>query len=73
MANHPFSWPGSAFFVPKGTSTAVNIKPSYSYTTSDVQRLTPADRQCLYPVNMTFNNAHCNSSVYYLSVLILQN
>ncbi|KAJ6635967.1 Pickpocket protein 19 [Pseudolycoriella hygida] len=49
MANHPFSWPGSAYFVPKGTSTGVIIKPSYSYTTSDVQRLLPADRKCLYP------------------------
>lgn len=50
MANHPFSWPGSAYFVPKGTSTAVIIKPSYSYTTVDVKRLSPLERQCLYPV-----------------------
>ncbi|KAJ6635968.1 Pickpocket protein 19 [Pseudolycoriella hygida] len=52
MVNHPFSWPNSAYFIPKGTSTAVIIKPSYSYTTSAVRSLLPSVRQCLYPDEM---------------------
>lgn len=55
MANHPLSWPGTAYFVPKGTSTSVVIKPSYSYTTSDVRRLLPVDRKCLYTVSGKFS------------------
>lgn len=64
MANHPNTWPGSAYFVPKGTSTAVIIKPSYSYTTSDVERLAPADRKCLYPVSMSRTHCLCLKSYH---------
>jgi len=51
MVNHPSAWPNSAYFIPRGTSTAVIIKPTYSYSTSDVKRLSPIERQCLYPVS----------------------
>lgn len=40
-------WPNNAFFVPPGSQTAVVIKPTFSYTTHDVRRLLPEQRQCL--------------------------
>lgn len=46
----PMVWPNSARFIPTGSITAVVIKPTYSYTTSDVRRLTPEVRECLYAV-----------------------
>lgn len=47
VVQHPNQWPNSGYFVPAGSHTAVVIKPTYSYTTEDVRRLTPEERQCL--------------------------
>jgi len=45
--NHPNQWPNSASFVPAGSATYITIKPTFSYTTEDVRRLHPDQRQCL--------------------------
>lgn len=47
IVQHPDQWPNSGQFVPSGSQTAVVIKPTYSYTTDDVRRLSPEERQCL--------------------------
>lgn len=47
MVNHPDQWPNSGLFVPGKSQTSVNIKPTYSYTTDDVRKLRPDQRQCL--------------------------
>lgn len=47
IVQHPFQWPNSGQFVPTGSQTGIVVKPTYSYTTEDVRRLDPQDRQCL--------------------------
>lgn len=47
IVQHPDQWPNSGQFVPSGSTTSVIIKPTYSYTTDDVRRLSPDQRQCL--------------------------
>lgn len=47
IVQHPDQWPNSGFFIPSSSQTSVVIKPIYSYTTKDVRRLTPEERQCL--------------------------
>ncbi|KAL7030541.1 hypothetical protein ACKWTF_006702 [Chironomus riparius] len=47
LINHPKQWPNSASFVPAGSATYITIKPTFSYTTEDVRRLHPDQRQCL--------------------------
>lgn len=47
IVQHPDQWPNSGQFVPSGSQTAIIVKPTYSYTTEDVRRLKPAERQCL--------------------------
>jgi acid-sensing ion channel, other len=47
IVQHPNQWPNAGIFVPSGTQTSIVIKPTFSYTTEDVKRLTPEQRQCL--------------------------
>ena len=47
VVQHPDQWPNSGIFIPTGSQTAVVIKPTFSYTTDDVRRLSPEQRQCL--------------------------
>lgn len=47
IVQHPDQWPNSGSFVPAPSQTAIVIKPTFSYTTADVRRLTPEARQCL--------------------------
>lgn len=47
IVQHPDEWPNSGQFVPSGSQTAIVVKPTYSYTTEDVRRLEPEERQCL--------------------------
>lgn len=47
IVQHPDQWPNYGHFVPTGSQTAVVIKSTYSYTTEDVRRLSPEQRQCL--------------------------
>lgn len=47
LLNHPDQWPNSANFVPAGSATYIAIRPTFSYTASDVRRLHPKQRQCL--------------------------
>lgn len=47
IVQHPDQWPNSGQFVPSGSQTAIVIKPTFSYTTEDVRRLSPEERQCL--------------------------
>lgn len=47
IVHHPSQWPNSGYFVPSGSTTSIVIKPTYSYTTNDVRRLDPNQRQCL--------------------------
>lgn len=49
MVHHPMQWPDYAYFIPAGTQTTVVIKPTFSYTTSDVSWLSISDRECLFP------------------------
>lgn len=47
IVQHPEQWPNSGYFIPSSSQTTIAIKPTYSYTTADVRRLTPEERQCL--------------------------
>lgn len=47
IVQHPNQWPNSGVFIPTGSTAAVVIKPTVSYTTDDVRQLAPAVRQCL--------------------------
>lgn len=47
MVQHPNQWPNNGIFITTGSHTSVVIKPTFSYTTEDVKRLTPEERQCL--------------------------
>lgn len=52
IVHHPLQWPSEAHFIPPGTTTSIVIKPTYSYITSRVERLSPSERACLYPVSL---------------------
>ena len=54
VLHHPLEWPNSGYFIPGGSSTSVILKPTYSYTTADVKRLSTQQRQCIYEVCSTF-------------------
>lgn len=47
IIHHPFEWPNNGYYIPSGTTTSIVIKPTYSYTTPDVSRLRPDERQCI--------------------------
>lgn len=47
VVSDPFELPIQGQFIPKGTLTSIVIKPTLSYTTSDVNKLTPIQRQCM--------------------------
>ena len=47
IIHHPFEWPNNGHYIPSGTTTSIVIKPTYSYTTPDVSRLSPDERQCI--------------------------
>lgn len=52
MLHDPEQWPYNGYFIPTATMTAVVIKPTFSYATNDVRRLTPHQRKCYFPVNI---------------------
>lgn len=54
IVHDPFQWPNSASFIPSGSATSIVIKPTYFYTSPDVHRLSPIDRQCIFPVCENF-------------------
>lgn len=47
IIHHPYEWPNNGYYIPSGTTTSIVIKPTYSYTTPDVSRLSPEERQCI--------------------------
>jgi hypothetical protein len=51
IVHHPEQYPNSGYFIPTATQTSVVIKPSYSYATDTVKKLSTEDRQCVYEVN----------------------
>lgn len=63
IISHPDQWPNSAYFVPGKSQTSFVIKPTYSYTTDDVRKLRPEQRQCL---NVSKSNSYQNSILHTL-------
>lgn len=63
ILHHSYEWPNNANFVPKGASISIVVSPTAFYTSTDVSRLDPEERQCLYSVRWIFVK---NYFVYYV-------
>lgn len=48
MISNPFEWPSFGYIIPAGSSTAVMIRPTYSYATDNVAALEILQRNCLF-------------------------
>ncbi|KAJ6633823.1 Pickpocket protein 19, partial [Pseudolycoriella hygida] len=79
MAQNPFSWPISSYFLPAATSASVQMTPTLSYASKGVLSLQPSERNCLVPdevhkskyetlpgTQYFFTNCICNCRMHYL-------